>query len=89
MLTVVRRVEKPPAWWCLIPGCGATFTEDEHKAYLAHMVGCSRRHEERLRFQSMRVRAPGIFDPFVAGDPELLAWVRKNAPALIEGRLRQ
>lgn len=87
-LIVVRKVDKPPRWFCLIPGCGATFTEDEERAYVVHMGGCARRNEDRLLLESLRVQAPHLFDPHVAADPELLAWAREHRDEIREGRLR-
>jgi hypothetical protein len=84
-LIVVRRNEREPRYRCLC--CDdAVFFEGEERAYESHIVSCSRRHDERMRAESWREKAPGIFDPFRSGDVELDRWIRQNRAMLLEGR---
>jgi hypothetical protein len=87
-LIVVRHGAQQPKFHCLIPGCGAKFTEEEARAYQAHVARCSTENEDRLRGASMRTVAPGLFDPTIAGDPERESWVRAHRRGIIDGSVR-
>jgi len=84
-LIVIRRNAGAPRYRCLC--CNdAVFFAGEESAYEAHVVACSRRHDEEMRAQSLRAKAPGIFDPFQSGDVEFGQWIRRHRAELIEGR---
>lgn len=84
-LLIVRDNAREPRYRCLC--CDdAIFYEGEETAYERHVVACSNRHDEELRGRSLRVKAPGIFDPFQSGDVELERWIRVNRGLLLEGR---
>lgn len=86
MLIVVRHNAREPRYRCLC--CDdAVFFEGEERAYESHVIACSRRHEAEMRGTSLRVKAPGIFDPDVSGDVEYGRWVRQHRGMLLEGRL--
>lgn len=85
IVVINGREREEPRYRCLC--CNdADFYEGEERAYETHVVACANRHDEELRAQSMRARAPGIFDPNVSGDVELERWYRRNLPLLREGR---
>ncbi len=86
-LIVVRHNDREPAYRCLCCSDGI-FYEGEERAYEQHVVLCSKRHDEEMRAQSLREKAPHIFDPGVSGDVELDRWVRVHREALLEDRLR-
>lgn len=74
---------------CLVPGCGARFLEDQRRRWELHCIRCSEEHQERLWAQSMRRRAPDLFDehdPRYNGDLVLQRWIKDNRDAVIEGR---
>lgn len=79
---------EPPRYRCLCCPERVVFYAGEEAAYEAHVVACSRRHEDELRQLSIRARDPELFDPLVSGDVEFQAWVRANRKALLEGRRR-
>lgn len=92
MLTVIRHNEGEPRYQCLC--CEALFFEGEERAFERHVAGsastpgCAERNAERMDAESLRAKAPGIFDPNKSGDVELERWVRRNRTALLEDRLR-
>lgn len=88
LLIIGAGSERDPKYRCLCCPEQVVFYEGEERAYEQHVVACARRHDEGLRAQSLRVKVPGIFDPFVSGDVEFGVWVRANRRALIEGRLK-
>lgn len=45
---------KPVAFRCRVPGCGATFTEDEHRSYIDHTVACAAKTDTFERHAAMR-----------------------------------
>jgi hypothetical protein len=63
------------------------FWDGEERAYERHVVACSQRHDEEMRGESLRVKAPGIFDPEQSGDVEFGKWIRQNREALLEDRM--
>lgn len=63
------------------------FTRGEAEQYQRHVVDCAARHEDELRDRSLRQKAPGIFGE-EGWDGEFEQWVRDNADALKEGRLK-
>ena len=67
--------------------CGLRFYEDEEARWTAHVVKCARVNDHLTR-QSLRHKAPGIFDPHDerTRDLELQAWVDRNREAIIEYR---
>lgn len=71
---------------CAMRGERTIFYEGEERAMEKHVAACSHRHEAELRQRSMRVRAPGIFDPERSGDVEKGHWISANREALVEGR---
>ena len=92
-LVVIRSVAAgEPQWRCLV--CGTPFYDGEMTAYVRHVagavgqVGCHERHEDELRAQSLRVKAPALFDPFVSGDVELGRWIKAYGPAILSGRMK-
>lgn len=87
LIVVTKDDGRQPRYKCLCCGT-AEFYEGEETAYEQHVVACSNRHEAELRSMSLRVKAPGIFDPDESGDVEFGRWVRANRKALLEGRLR-
>jgi hypothetical protein len=86
-LIVIRHNEREPAYRCDCCADGVFF-EGEERAYETHVVLCSMRHDAELRGESLRVKAPGIFDPEQSGDAELDRWVRRHRVALLEDRMR-
>lgn len=93
MLEVIRSVAAgEPTHWCHV--CRTPFYEGERTAWMRHVaggsgqVGCHERHEEELRSHSLRVKAPGLFDPHVSGDVEYGRWVRAHAAAILSGRMK-
>lgn len=69
--------------------CGAGFGASKMGApFEQHVTRCSAQNEEALRSLSYRVKAPGLFDPFVSGDVEFGAWVRANRAAILHRRLK-
>lgn len=85
-LVVVRHGAREPQFHCLL--CGAEFYDGEHRAYETHVSVCSRDNEDMLREASLRTKAPELFDPLVAGDPERERWVRAHRRAIIDGTVR-
>ncbi len=84
-LIVIRRNEGTPRWRCLC--CNDTvFFEGEQRAYEAHVIACSRRHDAEMEAESWRKKIPGIFDPFQSGDVEFGRWISANRGLLLEGR---
>lgn len=67
--------------------CNHPFFEDEERVYVQHVCACSERHEAESRAESMREKMPGFFGP-LAGDAEYENWVRRNARAILEGRVK-
>lgn len=92
MLTVIRHNEGEPRYQCRC--CDALFYAGELSAFERHVAGspstpgCAERNAERMDGESLRAKAPGIFDPNQSGDVELERWVRRNRVALLEDRLR-
>lgn len=89
-LIVIRAKDhgKPPKWICAVCkslGELTVFAEDEHSKFERHVIACAERHEAHLREKSMRNKMPGLFDPKVAGDAELDAWVRRHRQQVIDG----
>lgn len=86
-LIVVRDTSRTPRYRCRV--CGdAVFYDDEMKAYESHVASCSDRNADELRQLSLRGRAPGLFDPHVAGDVEMKRWARQHRRALVDGALK-
>lgn len=83
-LEIVTRLEEPALFHCLV--CGVGFSKTQTRLYQDHVVRCSGQNEELLREMSFRHKAPHLFDPLVAGDVELSAWIRANSRAILEGR---
>ena len=87
VLIVVRNNAREPKYRCLCCNDGVYF-EGEEGAFHRHVVKCSARNDEAMRAQSLRVKAPGIFDPDQSGDVDVERWVRKHKAALREDRLK-
>lgn len=85
-LIIVRDPHRKIAFRCLV--CGADFYDDEHTAYERHVVSCAEDNDEHLRAQSLRVKAPALFDPEQSGDVEFQKWVRANKEAILADRLK-
>ncbi len=85
-LYVVRENPGKPAYGCV--ACDAVFYKGEETAFERHVIRCSDENFEEMRAESLRAKAPGLFDPNVSGDVEFGKWVRRNRKALIEGRLK-
>lgn len=74
-LTIIRKVEKPPAFRCRI--CKGAWTEDEFSAYQAHVVACADYHAETLDKLSPINRMPDLYSmENEAG--EMHMWVQKH-----------
>lgn len=84
-LTVVRLGDRVPEFVCRV--CHIPFYEDERRAYEAHVVQCSNRHEAMLLEMSPARRLPGILGD-EGTDTELEAWARHHGAAILEGRKR-
>ncbi|WCB94502.1 hypothetical protein DSM104299_03239 [Baekduia alba] len=86
-LEIVSNVHEQPKVWCYV--CGAGFGASKMgRPFEEHVARCSEEHDEHLRQQSFRVRAPHLFDPFVSGDVELGAYIRANSAAILHRRLK-
>ncbi len=86
-LIVVRHNDREPAYRCLCCSDGI-FYEGEERAYEGHVILCAKRHDAEMEAESLRSKAPAIFDPFVSGDVELDRWVRVHREELLEDRKR-
>ncbi len=65
--------------------CATPFYEDEPRSKIeAHMVECAGRHQDVIRAARQR-QHPDIMKP---QDTELFTWIRKNAAAIMDGRLK-
>lgn len=76
---------------CMTPGCGAEFLEDQRRKWELHCVGCAEQHREEVLSQTVKHRAPDLFDKASAeynGDTDFEGWVRRNRKAIAEGRLK-
>ena len=79
---------RTPKYRCLIckaRGERSVFYEGEERAYERHVARCYDANEAELRMQSMREKAPGLFDPNRSGDVELGQWIRQHRQSLIRG----
>lgn len=76
---------QPPAFVC-VP-CGAEFTRDQAAVYQRHVVHCASEHEAELRAESERQKMRGVFGD-EGWDIEQERWIRDNAQAILEGRLK-
>lgn len=89
LIVVVKGQERgAPKYRCECCPERVVFYDGEERLYERHVIACSQRHDAELRGESLRVKVPGIFDPFVSGDVEYGIWVRANAQAIIDGRTR-
>jgi hypothetical protein len=89
-LLAVRDSAKKPMFECYLcrhRGVRTVYYEDELRAFERHMAEVHDEQDtEAFRQEtSMRAKAPGLFDPKVAGDVELLEWTRANREALLSG----
>lgn len=88
-LIVVRDKARRPKFRCMVPDCGAVFYDGEERAYERHCIGCAERNHTKVVAQSVRHRAPDLFDelhPSYNGDLALQRWIARNRDAVIEGR---
>lgn len=86
-LEIVSHIHEDAKVWCYV--CGAGFGASKMGApFEQHVKRCSEQHDEQLRQESFRVKAPHLFDPFVSGDVEFGAWVRANSAAIFHRRLK-
>lgn len=72
-----------PRWQCNVPGCEATFREDEREAYVRHVVRCAGSNRSGLEELSgehheNRPFKDSIFDGPM--DTEAAAWLRRLRP---------
>lgn len=90
-IVVVRDAEKRVIGVCRTchaAGRESRFYEGEETAYVRHLKRCSDEHLEDLQSTQARHQNPALFDPDQAGDVELERWMRLNARAIEEGRLK-
>lgn len=71
---------------CLTTGRETVFYEGEEVAWRRHVIACAERNEQDLQEHSMRVKAPYLFDPAVAGDVDLYNYVQRHGREIMEGR---
>lgn len=83
--TVIMDRDEAPAYRCECCPEKTPFWKGEERQRDIHVKACSERYEAELRQHSMRVKAPGLFDPEVSGDVEYGKWVRQNKEAIIRG----
>lgn len=86
-LQIVGVEKETPVVWCLV--CGEGFGASKlGRPYEEHVASCSEDHDAELRHLSLRQRAPHLFDPQIAGDVELGAWIRANRAAIFHRQLK-
>jgi hypothetical protein len=79
--------EKPRQGWACLT-CGAWFEKDRHREFERHSISCAAVNEHIERDRSPR-NVLGIFGGSKVGlDSEFERWVKRNARAIIEKRVR-
>lgn len=75
---------------CMVPTdvhggmCGAKFVKGQERLVEKHAIACTNRHAGAIREVYARAN-PAIMLPW---DPEMAAWMRQNADAIMSGRMR-